>query len=117
MEDSTNRAGVLGRRPRAGRVLWPACSRDTSANGRWSARNYATINLEVEVPLGTDVDVEDQSASVALSDPPGGLSVRDVAGDLVVSGGRRERIRYSNVRGSLDLPPARRKGRGPDALQ
>lgn len=185
-----------------------------SANGRWSARNYATINLEVEVPLGADVDVEDQSGSTSVSgvgrlriedgsgsttvrnagavtvkdgsgslriedvdgdvhvedgsgsleiqrvggavevsdgsgslrirevandvevsdgsgsieieavggsvrieEMSGGLSVRDVAGDLVVSGGRRERIRYSNVRGSLDLPPARRKGRGPDALQ
>ena len=185
-----------------------------SANGRWGARNYATINLEVEVPLGTDVDVEDQSGSTSVSgvgrlriedgsgsttvrdagavmvkdgsgslriedvdgdvhvedgsgsleiqrvggavevsdgagslrirevandvevsdgsgsieieavggsvrveEMSGGLSVRDVAGDLVVSGGRRERIRYSNVRGSLDLPPARRKGRGPDALQ
>lgn len=41
----------------------------------------------------------------------GGASVRDVDGDLVVSDGRRERIRYSDIRGSLDLPPARRKGR------
>ena len=78
------------------------------------------------MPLGTDVDVEDQSGSIEIEavggsvrveEMSGGLSVRDVAGDLVVSGGRRERIRYSNVRGSLDLPPARRKGRGPDALQ
>ena len=41
----------------------------------------------------------------------GGVVVRDVDGDLVVSSGRRERIRHSNIRGSLDLPPARRKGR------
>ncbi len=47
----------------------------------------------------------------------GGLSVRDVEGDLVVTGGRRERIRYSDIRGSLDLPAARRKGRGSLSLQ
>jgi len=42
----------------------------------------------------------------------GGGSVRDVDGDLVVTDGRRERIRYSDIRGTLDLPPARRRGRG-----
>lgn len=42
----------------------------------------------------------------------GGVSVRDVDGDLVVTDGRRERIRYSDIRGTLDLPPARRRGRG-----
>ena len=42
----------------------------------------------------------------------GGVSVRDVEGDLVVRDGRRERIRYSDIRGVLDLPPARRRGRG-----
>ena len=45
----------------------------------------------------------------------GGVSVRDVDGDFVVSSGRRERIRYSDIRGSLDLPPARRRGRGSQA--
>lgn len=40
----------------------------------------------------------------------GSVTVRDVEGDLVVSEGRRERIRYSNIRGKLDLPPARRRG-------
>lgn len=42
----------------------------------------------------------------------GSVSVRDVDGDLVVTDGRRERIRYSDIRGSVDLPPARRRGRG-----
>ncbi len=159
--------------------------------GSWMGRGYARIDLEVQVPLGTDVDVEDSSGSVAVSDVgavriedgsgsmqvrrarsvvvddgsgslriedvdgdvevgdgsgsmeisdvagdvrvsdgsgsiairsvggsvrvdgmgSGGLAVQDVAGDLVVKGGRRERIRHSNVRGELDLPPARRKGR------
>jgi hypothetical protein len=42
----------------------------------------------------------------------GGVTVRDVDGDLIVTDGRRERIRYSDIRGTLDLPPARRRGRG-----
>ncbi len=174
----------------------------------WSGRNYARINLDVEVPVGTDVDVEDGSGSVSISgvsavyvkdgsgkmtlrgvgsvvvedgagsleiegvtndvvvedgagslsirrvtgdvmveDSSGSLdirevggdvmvsdgsgsieiqavggsvrmdrvgsgsvSVRDVEGNLVVTDGRRERIRYSNIRGSLELPPAKRRG-------
>ena len=40
----------------------------------------------------------------------GSVTVRDVEGDLVVSEGRRERIRYSNIGGKLDLPRARRGG-------
>ncbi|MCY4398961.1 MAG: hypothetical protein OXE96_06370 [Gemmatimonadetes bacterium] len=160
-------------------------------NGGWG-RNYARIDLVVEVPPGTSVRVEDSSGSltiegvgevdlkdgsgsmqlrdvgsvviedgsgslrvegvsgdievedgsgslhiksvtgnVVVSDGSGsirveavggtvridevgsgGVSVRDVDGDLVVRDGRRERIRYSDIRGSLDLPPARRRGRG-----
>jgi len=160
--------------------------------GRWGGRNYARIDLEVAVPRGMDVRVEDGSGSIAISGVgqvhvkdgsgeirvrdatavvvedgsgslqiedvtgnveiedgsgslrvrevtgdvdvsdgsgsieieavggtvrvdgmgSGGLSVRDVEGDLVVRDGRRERIRYSDIRGSLDLPPARRQGRG-----
>ena len=38
----------------------------------------------------------------------GSVTVHDVDGDLVVRDGRRERIRYSDIRGKLDLPPARR---------
>ncbi len=38
----------------------------------------------------------------------GSVTVNDVGGDLVVADGRRERIRYSDIRGKLDLPPARR---------
>lgn len=160
--------------------------------GRWGGRNYARIDLEVAVPRGMDVRVEDGSGSMVLSGVgqvrvkdgsgeirvrdamevvvedgsgslqiedvagnveiedgsgslrvrevagdvevsdgsgsieieavggsvrvdgmgSGGLSVRDVEGDLVVGDGRRERIRYSDIRGSLDLPPARRRGGG-----
>ena len=42
----------------------------------------------------------------------GSVTVRNVDGDLVVKDGRRERIRYSDIRGKLDLPPARRGGSG-----
>ena len=160
-------------------------------NGGWG-RNYARIDLVVEVPPGTNIRVEDSSGSltiegvgavdlrdgsgsmqlrdvgsvviedgsgslkvedvsgdievedgsgsleikgvtgnVVVSDGSGsirveavggtvridgmgsgGVTVRDVDGDLVVKDGRRERIRYSDIRGSLDLPPARRRGRG-----
>ena len=38
----------------------------------------------------------------------GQVMVHDVDGDLVVTDGRRERIEYSDVRGEVDLPPARR---------
>ena len=40
----------------------------------------------------------------------GGVSVHDVDGDLVVTDTRRSRIRYSDIRGSLDLPPGKRGG-------
>ena len=163
-----------------------------SRSGGWGGRNYARIDLIVEVPSGTrvrvvdssgsleisgvgavevrdgsgsmtlrgvgsvviedgsgslkvedvsgDIEVEDGSGSldirevsgdVVISDGSGsikveavggtvridgvgsgGVSVSDVDGDLVVTDGRRERIRYSDIRGSLDLPPARRRGRG-----
>lgn len=71
--------------------------------------------------VGGDVLVSDGSGGIEIEGVEGtvriermgsgGVEVRDVDGDLVVSSGRRERIRHSNIRGSLDLPPARRKGR------
>ena len=159
--------------------------------GGW-ANNYARIDLEIEVPAGTSVQIEDGSGSltirgvgdVELKDGSGsahienvgsvlvedgsgslriedangdvevrdgsgsmtisgvtggvviedgsgsivietvggsvridevgagGVNVRDVERDLVVNDGRRERIRYSDVRGVVDLPPARRRGSG-----
>ena len=165
---------------------------DYPSGGRGAGNNYARIDLEIEVPAGTNVHVEDSSGSltidgvgdVELQDGSGsvhienvgsvlvedgsgslriqdangdvevrdgsgsmtirgvtggvliedgsgsigieavggsvridevgagGVNVRDVEGDLVVTDGRRERIRYSDVRGVVDLPPARRRGRG-----
>lgn len=54
--------------------------------------------------------VDDGSGSASVSGVAA-VRIQDGSGDLVVSSGRRERIRHSNIRGSLDLPPARRNGR------
>ena len=57
-----------------------------------------------------DIRVEAVGGSVRMGQMgSGSVTVRDVDGDLVVKDGRRERIRYSDIRGKLDLPPARRK--------
>lgn len=57
--------------------------------------------------------IESVGGSVRIDEvSSGGVRVRDVEGDLVVTDGRRERIRYSDVRGVVDLPPERRRGRG-----
>ncbi|MCG8469845.1 MAG: DUF4097 domain-containing protein, partial [Gemmatimonadetes bacterium] len=53
--------------------------------------------------VGGDVEVLDKGQ--------GSVVVRDVSGDLRVEGTRRERISYQDVRGTVDLPPERRKRR------
>ena len=77
-------------------------------------------SLEIRTVTG-DVVISDGSGSVRVEGVggtvridevgSGGVTVRDVGGDLIVTDGRRERIRYSDIRGTLDLPPARRRGR------
>lgn len=69
--------------------------------------------------VGGDVEVDDGSglieivgvrSGVHVTDKGSGhVRVDDVRGDLRVEGTRRERVTYSNVGGSLDLPPARRR--------
>lgn len=70
--------------------------------------------------VGGDVSVSDGSGSVEItsvggtvriSAGAGSVTVRDVDGDLVVTDTRRSRIRHSDIRGTLDLPTERRKGR------
>lgn len=78
-------------------------------------------SLEIRSVTG-DVVISDGSGSVRVEGVggtvridevgSGGVTVRDVDGDLIVTDGRRERIRYSDIRGTLDLPAARRRGRG-----
>ncbi len=59
------------------------------------------------------VAIEDVTGDVIVTDKGSGqIDVRNVGGDLRVKGTRRERIRYDAVRGTVDLPPARRRGRG-----
>ena len=72
--------------------------------------------------VGGDVRVTDGAGSTEVSavggtvrvvgGGAGSVTVRDVDGDLIVTDTRRSRIRFSDIRGVLDLPPERRKGRG-----
>ena len=89
----------------------------------WFGRNrYARIDLVVQVPAGTNLRVDDSSGSIevgAVGDTvridgggSGSVTVRDVDGDLVVTDTRRSRIRFSDIRGVLDLPTEKRKGSG-----
>lgn len=58
------------------------------------------------------IEIEAVAGSVRIDEAgAGGVRVRDVDGDLIVTDGRRERIRYSDIRGVVDLPPAKRRGR------
>jgi DUF4097 and DUF4098 domain-containing protein YvlB len=59
------------------------------------------------------VRIEDVEGDVeVLGKGSGTIDVSDVRGGLRVEGTRRERVRYEGVRGAVDLPPARRRGRG-----
>lgn len=59
------------------------------------------------------VEIDNVSMNVVVTDKGSGpVAVRDIDGDLSVSGTRRERIRYDNIGGALDLPAPRRRGRG-----
>ena len=71
------------------------------------------VSGDVTVSDGSgSITVEAVGGSVRMNGTGGGsVTVRNVDGDLVVRDGRRERIRYSDIRGKLDLPPARRGGR------
>lgn len=56
-----------------------------------------------------DLRIDAVGGSVRMDEIGSGIAmVRNVDGDLVVRDGRRERIEYSDVRGEVDLPPARR---------
>ena len=74
------------------------------------------------VGVSGSVTVEDGSGSMEIRDVgedvmayeigSGTLRVSDVEGDFTVRDGRHERIRYSGVRGVVDIPAPRRRGRG-----
>ncbi len=70
--------------------------------------------------VGGDVVITDGSGGIEVTGVggtvringggSGSVSVSDVDGDLVVTDTRRSRIRYSDIRGSLDLPPGKGGG-------
>lgn len=70
--------------------------------------------------VGGDVAITDGSGSIEVvavggtvridGAGSGSVSVSDVDGDLVVTDTRRSRIRYSDIRGVLDLPPSKGGG-------
>lgn len=72
--------------------------------------------------VGGDVVVTDGSGSIEIRTVKGGVrvdgggsgsvTVREVGGDLVVTDTRRSRIRYSEIGGTVDLPPDGRSGAG-----
>ena len=70
--------------------------------------------------VGGDVVITDGSGGIEVTGVggtvringggSGSVSVNDVDGDLAVTDTRRSRIRYSDIRGSLDLPPGKGGG-------
>ncbi len=66
-----------------------------------------TGNVAVEDGAGS-IRIRSVGGSVRIASSAGGVAVHDVEGDLVVTDGRRERVRYSNIGGTVDLPRGRR---------
>jgi Toastrack DUF4097 len=72
--------------------------------------DYATLDLEVEVPAALPLDVEDSSgdleldntAATTLADSSGDISIHGIAGDLAVTDSSGD-IDISEVRGNLRL--------------
>ena len=69
------------------------------------------IDGDVRLSDGSgEARINEVTGSVIVSEKGSGrVNASDIEGDLRVDGMRRERIDYANVRGELDLPPARRK--------
>ena len=83
----------------------------TVEDGSGSVR-IRTVGGDVRVTDGSgSTDVSAVGGTVRVAGGGGSITVRDVDGDLIVTDTRRSRIRYSDIRGKLDLPAERRKGR------
>ena len=84
----------------------------TVNDGAGSVR-IRTVGGDVSISDGAgSIEVTSVGGTVRIGAGSGSVTVRDVDGDLVVTDTRRSRIRYSDIRGVLELPPERRKGRG-----
>lgn len=76
----------------------------------WSGRQYARLDLVIEVPAGIESDISDGSGGAELMhlgrltvhDGSGSLRIEDIAGALTVRDGSGE-IRINNVRGDVDI--------------
>jgi hypothetical protein len=76
----------------------------------WSGRQYARLDLVIEVPAGMEADVRDGSGSAELlhlgrlsvRDGSGSLHIEDIDGGLTVHDGTGE-IHIANVRGDVDI--------------
>lgn len=86
----------------------------TLEDGSGGARvRGVTGNVVVTDDGSGGIEIEEVGGEVRVSDAGSGrVRVRDVEGGLTVTGVRRSRIDYDNVRGEVDLPPDRRRGRG-----
>lgn len=76
--------------------------------------SLAVSGVTGSVIVGDDssgsIRIEDVGGSVRIGNPgSGGVSIEDVEGDLTVEQGRRRRIRYSGIAGTVELPPERRR--------
>ncbi len=89
------------------------------------------VRGDVEVRDGSGgLEIDDVAGSVRVSDGSGSVDIRsvdmdvviarkgsgmidvqEVGGDLTVEDSRRERVRYRDVQGAVDLPPERRRRR------
>ena len=85
----------------------------TLEDGSGGARvRGVTGNVVVTDDGSGGIEIEEVGGEVRVSDAgSGSVRVRDVEGGLTVTGVRRSRIDYENVRGEVDLPPDRRRGR------
>jgi DUF4097 and DUF4098 domain-containing protein YvlB len=76
--------------------------------GLFSGRQYARVDLEIEVPEDLDLDVRDSSgdigienvASVSLKDSSGNIEITDVAGSLTIEDSSGD-IDVTDVEGDL----------------
>lgn len=79
-------------------------------NESWSGRQYARLDLVIEVPAGIESDITDGSGSAELMhlgrltvrDGSGSLRIEDIAGALSVHDGSGE-LHISDVRGDVDV--------------